>query len=309
MKDKKMQKLIVILGATATGKTDLGIWLAKKYNGEIVSADSRLVYKEMNVGTAKPKNENGKVFVSGGIEHYMIGTMSLKKIYNAASYKKKAISEIKKIGKRNKNAFLVGGTGLYIDAVVNNIDFPGIKTDEKLRGRLEKKTLEELVCEYTKLDPLGIEKIDKKNKRRLIRAIEVCKLSGKSFWENRRLESPIFDCLEVGIEVERDELLDRIKKRTRKMIKMGLKDEAIPLIKKYGDIPPLQTIGYQEWKDFALKNISKKELQEIEEKIILNTNKFSKRQVTWFKRNKKIHWVKTKKEAERLVKDFLKRAD
>ncbi|MFA5080423.1 MAG: tRNA (adenosine(37)-N6)-dimethylallyltransferase MiaA [Candidatus Paceibacterota bacterium] len=306
MKDKKLQMLIVILGATATGKTDLGIWLAKKYNGEVVSADSRLVYREMNIGTAKPKNESIGAFVSGGVKHHMINTTSLKKIYNVAIFKERAIKEIKNIGKKNKNAFLVGGTGLYIDAIVNNIDFPVIPPDEELRERLEKKTLEKLFDEYRKLDPLGAEKIDKKNKRRLIRAIEVCKLTGRSFWENRRLESPIFDCLEVGIDVPKEELSSKIKKRINIMFKAGLKDEVLALIKKYGNIPPLQTIGYQEWKNYTAKEISKKDLEEIKERIFLNTNNFSKRQMTWFKRNKNIHWIKTKKEAEKLVKEFLK---
>ncbi|MCK9393448.1 MAG: tRNA (adenosine(37)-N6)-dimethylallyltransferase MiaA [Candidatus Paceibacterota bacterium] len=306
MKNIPKQKLVVILGATAAGKTDLGVWLAKKYNGEVVSADSRLVYREMNIGTAKPKNESSDGFITNGVIHHMINESSLKKIYTAAVFKKRAISEIKKIGRKNKNAFLVGGTGLYIDAVVDNIDFPSILPNNELRNVLEKKTLEELVYEYGLLDPLGVERIDKNNKRRLIRAIEVCRLTGKSFWENRRLNDPIFDCLEIGIKVERDELADRIKKRINRMIKDGLQNEAINLIKKYGEISPLQTIGYQEWKDYITKEIDKKDIEEIKERIFLNTNKFSKRQITWFQKNKKIHWIKTKKEAEKLVKEFLK---
>jgi len=302
----KKQKLVVILGATATGKTDLGIWLAKKFNGEIVSADSRLVYREMDIGTAKPKNESEVGFVSGEIDHHMIDISSLRKIYNVATYKKKAVSEIKKIGKRDKLAFLVGGTGLYIDAIVKNIDFPGIKSDNGLRKELEEKTLDELNNEYEKLDPLGSKEIDKNNKRRLIRAIEVCRLTGKSFWENRRLEEPIFDCLEIGMRIDKEILYTRIAKRIRKMIKMGLEEEAKKLILKYGDVPPLQTIGYQEWREYVDKEIDKKELKQIEERIILNTNKFSKRQNTWFKRDEKICWIESKKEAEKLVKDFLK---
>ncbi|MCK9578242.1 tRNA (adenosine(37)-N6)-dimethylallyltransferase MiaA [bacterium] len=303
--ENKLQKLIVILGPTASGKTDLAIWLANKFDGEIVSADSRLVYKEMNIGTAKPINESKTGYVSGGIEHHMINVSSLKSVYNVATYKERAIKEIKKINKKRKVAFLVGGTGLYIDAIIKNIDFPGIKSDEKIRKILEKKSLEELIKQYKKLDPLGAEKIDCKNKRRLIRAIEVCKLTKSSFWENRRLAEPIFDCLVIGISVKKDLLLARIKKRVRKMIKTGLGDEAFKIIKKYGNIPPLETIGYQEWKGFDNRKIAKKELNEIEDKIILNTNKFAKRQITWFKRDANIKWIETKKEAEKLVKNFL----
>ncbi|MDD5639790.1 MAG: tRNA (adenosine(37)-N6)-dimethylallyltransferase MiaA [Candidatus Pacebacteria bacterium] len=307
MKDKKLQKLIVILGATATGKTDLGIWLAKKYNGEIVSADSRLVYREMNIGTAKPKNESTSTFESGGIKHYMIDIVSLKKTYNAAIYKKEAIKKIKLIQKKGKIPFLVGGTGLYIDGIVKNIDFPEIKPDEKTRLELESKTLEELIDEYKKLDPVGAKNIDCKNKRRLVRAIEVCKLTGKSFWENRCLEEPVFDCLEIGIKVKKEELLKRIEKRVLKMVKNGLRNEAEKLIKKYGNIPPLQTIGYQEWRGSFGKEISKKELKEIEERIVINTNKFAKRQMTWLKRDKEINWIENKKEAEKMIKEFLKK--
>lgn len=306
MKDNELQKIVVIAGPTASGKTDLAIWLAKRFNGEIVSADSRLIYKGMDIGTAKPKNEGVQGYVSGGIEHHMIDVASPKNTYSVAIYKKQAIKEIKKIGKKGKVAFLVGGTGLYVDSIVKNIDFPEIKADEELRKSLDKKNLEELFDEYKKLDPLGAEKIDSKNKRRLIRAIEVCKLTGISFWENRRLERPIFDCLEVGIEVNKDVLLSRIKKRIDKMIKLGLEKEAGKLILKYGDIPPLQTIGYQEWKEYIGKEIDKKELYQIKERIIINTNKFAKRQMTWFKRSIGMKWVGNKKEAEKLVKDFLK---
>ena len=304
-----LPKLVVVLGPTASGKTDLGIWLAKKFDGEIVSADSRLVYKEMNIGTAKPINENGAIYISQGIVHHMIDITTLKKDYNAAVYKKEAIKRIKSIQKKGKIPLLVGGTGLYIDAVVKNIDFPGITQDKKVRQELEEKSLEELFSEYEQLDPLGAEKIDKKNKRRLIRAIEVCKATGNSFWENRRLKRPIFDCLELGIAIEKDILFSRIKKRVDKMIKMGLENEAGKLIKKYGSIPALETIGYQEWKEYVGKDIKKIDLEKIKERIIINTNKFSKRQMTWFKRDENINWIANKKEAQKLVKEFLKRAD
>ncbi|MFA6252514.1 MAG: tRNA (adenosine(37)-N6)-dimethylallyltransferase MiaA [Candidatus Paceibacterota bacterium] len=304
-----LPKLVVVSGPTASGKTDLGIWLAKKFDGEIVSADSRLVYKELDIGTAKPINENGAIFISQGVVHHMIDVTTLKKDYNAAIYKKEAIKKIRSIQKKGKLPFLVGGTGLYIDAVVKNIDFPEISQDKKLRQELEEKSLDELYSEYEQLDPSGAEKIDKKNKRRLIRAIEVCRMTGDSFWENRRLEEPIFDCLELGIAIEKDILFMRIKKRISKMIKMGLENEAKKLIKKYGNVPALETIGYAEWKEYINKNIDKKDLEKIKERMAINTNKFAKRQMTWFKRNKDINWIANKKEAEKLVKQFLKRAD
>lgn len=308
MKTKEKQKLIVILGPTASGKTDLGIHLARKYDGEIVSADSRLVYREMNIGTAKPLKDDpeSKQYIVQGIPHYLIDTNSLKRISNVAIFKKKAVKQIKEIGKNNKQAFLVGGTGLYIDSIVSNLDFPGIVADERLRERLEKKNTAELFSEYQKIDPLGAKNIDKNNKRRLIRALEVCKLSGKSFWENRRLNEPIFDTLKIGIDMEKPVLLEKITKRVKKMIRLGLKDEALSLINKYGNISPLETIGYQEWKDYLKKEeLTKQDLKNIKERMIINTNKFAKRQMTWFKRDPAIHWIRNKKAAQKLINEFL----
>jgi tRNA dimethylallyltransferase len=309
MKTNEKQKLIVILGPTASGKTDLGIHLAKKYDGEIVSADSRLVYKEMDIGTAKPQKDNpeSKQYIVQGIPHHLIDINFLKRVSNVATFKKKAIKQIKEVGKNDKQAFLVGGTGLYIDSITNNLDFPGIIADEKLREKLERQDLQGLFNQYQTIDPIGAENIDKNNRRRLIRAIEVCKLSGKSFWENRRLNEPIFDTLKIGIDIEKSILLERISKRTTKMIRLGLKDEAFSLIKKYGNISPLETIGYQEWKDYLKKEkLTKQDLENIKERIIINTNKFAKRQMTWFKRDPAIHWIKNKTEAQRLINKFLK---
>jgi tRNA dimethylallyltransferase len=302
--EKKKQKLIVILGPTASGKTDLGIYLAKKYNGEIISADSRLVYKNLNIGTAKPEKDNlNKEYLVKGIPHYMIDICPLGKTYNAALFKKKAVKYIKDINKRNKVAFLVGGTGLYIDAIAKNIDFPEIIPDKKLRQELEKKSTESLFEEYKKIDRSGADKIDKNNRRRLIRAIEVCKLSKKSFWENRELKEPIFDILKLGIKIEKEDLLERINKRINKMFKQGLQTEATSLLHKYGNIPPLRTIGYQEW--IGKEKPSKLEIESIKERIVINTNKFAKRQMTWFKRDHDIKWIKDKKEADKLVKEFI----
>ncbi|MDD4409714.1 MAG: tRNA (adenosine(37)-N6)-dimethylallyltransferase MiaA [Candidatus Pacebacteria bacterium] len=307
MKNGPKEKLIVILGPTASGKTDLGIFLAKKYDGEIISADSRLVYEGMDIGTAKPEKDTGtEGYVVKGIPHHLIDICSPKKPFNAALFKKKAIKEIKNIQKKNKNAFMVGGTGLYIDAVANNLDFPKIIADERLREELERTDMDSLFIRYQELDPVGAENIDRKNKRRLIRAIEVCKSTGKSFWENRKLKEPIFDILKIGIVTERESILDRIIRRVDKMLKKGLEEEAACLIGKYGNIPPLQTIGYQEWKDYLEKApLDKTDIALIRERIIINTNKFAKRQMTWFKKDKEIHWIKDKKEASRLVSEFL----
>lgn len=292
----KKSKLIVILGPTASGKSEMALRLAKKFKGEIISADSRQVYKEMDIGTAKLKN-NQKII------HYLIGFKKPNQEFNVALFKKSAIKIIKDIQKRGKTPFLVGGTGLYIKAIVDNLNFPTAAPQLKLREKLEKKSVKDLFKIYKKLDPKGAKFIDKENKRRLIRAIEVCKITGKPFWEQRKKEEPFFEVFQIGIKLPKKTLKKNIEKRVEKMFEDGLEKEARGLVKKYGWIPPLQTIGYQEWKEYFEDKIDREEVRKL---IIQHTNKFSKRQMTWFRKDKRVKWVKNKKEAEKPIKRFLK---
>lgn len=281
-------KLIVVLGPTASGKTDLAIKLAKKYNGELISADSRTIYKELNIGTAKSK-----------YPHYLIDVASLNHDFNVAMYKKEALRIINEIIQKGKQPILVGGTGLYIKSIVENLDFPKVRPDSKLRKELDSKSKKELFNMYRKLDKRGSETIDKNNKRRLIRAIEVCILTQKPFSLQRLKQEPLFDVVQIGIKKTKQELKENIEKRTNKMIEQGLEKEAKKLLSKYSNNPNLNTIGYSEWKN-------KKPLQELKEDINLNTFKFSKRQMTWFKKDKTIKWVKNQKQAEKIINLFLK---
>jgi tRNA dimethylallyltransferase len=295
MKNKSLPKLIVILGPTASGKTDLALKLAKKFKGEIVSADSRQIYKEMDIGTAKPTKKEAR-----GIPCHLTDIIKPNENFNVALYKKLAIEKIINIQKKGKLSFLVGGTGLYTKAVVDNINFPKVLPDKKLRIELENKTAKELFKIYKKLDKKGAKLIDRNNKRRLVRAIEVCKKTGKSFWQERKKQKPIFDVLEIVIKIEKKGLDKKIRKRTEKMINSGLEKEAKKLFKKYGFLPALQTIGYREFNE-------ENSLEKIKEKINLHTLQFTKRQMTWFKKDKKIHWIKNRREAETLIKNFLKK--
>lgn len=276
------EKLIIILGPTASGKTDLAIKLAKKYNGELISADSRTVYKEMTIGTSKPK-----------YPHHLIDIVSLKDNFNVALYKEKAIKIINEIIEKQKTPILVGGTGLYIKAIIDNLDFPKIGPDLKIREDLESKTKEDLFVIYKKLDEEGSKIIDKNNKRRLIRAIEVCLKTEKPFFKFKK--EPLYDTVQIGIKKTKEELRKNIEKRTNQMIKAGLEKEAKKLISKYPNNPNLNTIGYKEWKSDNPK-----------EEIISNTMKFAKRQMTWFKREN-IKWIKNQKQAEKIIKSFLKK--
>ncbi len=291
------EKLVVILGPTASGKTKLAVMLAKKFNGEIVSADSRQVYKGMDIATGKASKKEMRE-----VPHHLIDIINPNEKFNAALYKKLAIKKIKEIHKKGKLPFLVGGTGLYIQAVVDNIDFPKVMPRPELREKLEKKSIEQLFEAYKKLDPKGSETIEKQNKRRLIRAIEVCKATGKTFFEQKKKGKPLFTLLQIGIDLKKQKLETKISQRVGKMFKIGIKQEAKRLIKKYGWISSLQTIGYQEWLPYLNGESDEKETIK---KIVLHTIQFAKRQRTWFKRDKRIIWINSFQTSEKLIRDWL----
>jgi len=316
VKNKSMNKLLVILGPTASGKSDLAIKIAKLFNGEIVSADSRQIYKEMNIGTAKPtKNQKGPYgesqattkiknqnYLVNKIQHHLLDIIEPNKSFSAAQYKELAYKTIRDIQNRGKLPILCGGTGLYISSVIEDWQFPKVPPQEKLRKELEEKSVEQLFEIYQKLDLNGAKFIDKKNKRRLIRAIEVCKTNNKSFRQQRKSGKLSFDSLLIGIKLPKEELKKRIAKRIKKMIQTGLETEVKTLVKKYGWISSLKTIGYQEWKEYSNKNINKKEVQDL---IELHTIQYSKRQMTWFKKMKNVNWIDNQKEANALVQTWI----
>lgn len=289
-----MNKLLIILGPTASGKSDLAIKIAKLFNGEIISADSRQIYKEMNIGTAKPSKDK--------IQYHLLDIMEPDKRFSAAQYKELACKAIEDIQNRNKLPILCGGTGLYISSIIENWQFPKVPPQKKLRKELEKESAEQLFKIYQKLDAKGAKSIDEKNKRRLIRAIEVCKTNNKPFWRQRKSIKSSFDTLLIGIKLPKKELKERIAKRIKKMIKMGLETEVKTLLKKYGWIPFLQTIGYQEWKEYFDNKINKKEVKNL---IELHTIQYSKRQMTWFKKMKNVIWIDNQKEANALVQTWI----
>lgn len=299
MRSQRKNKLIVILGPTASGKTDLSVKLAKKYDGEIISADSRQIYKEMDVGTAKITQK--EMF---GIPHHLIDIVKPDKTITLSQYKQKAVKIIKDIQSRGKIPFFVGGTGLYIQAVVENLFIPKIKPDENLRKTLEQKTNTQLLKQLKKLDPQTTAIIDPKNKRRIIRALEVSILSGKPFSFLRTKGRPIFDTIQIGINVSRGILYKRINQRVEQQVKSGLIEEVKKLGAKYGwNFPSMSGIGYKEFKLFIENNATLKKSKNL---LKQNTRNYAKRQMTWFKKNKTIHWIKNEKEAKKLIKDFLK---
>jgi tRNA dimethylallyltransferase len=297
LKKKKInKKLIVVLGPTASGKSELAIKLAKKFNGEIISADSRQIYKDLNIGTGKVTKKE-----MGGIHHHLLDAVSPKRIFTSVQYQKLALKTINKIFKKNKIPILVGGTGFYIQVVVDGIIIPRVKPDWKLKEKLEKKSVEELFNKLKRLDPKRTKNIDDKNKRRIIRALEIILKTKRSIPEIHKNPLP-YPVLILGINLSKQELEKRIEKRIKKMFKLGLEKEVKNLVKKYDWILPSQTIGYQEWNEYFKGKINKERVKEL---IILHTKQLAKRQMTWFRRDKRIYWIKNYKQAKKLLKKFL----
>lgn len=301
-----MNKLIVILGPTASGKTDLAIKLARKFNGEIVCADSRQIYAGMSIGTASPNlpgTDPGRAYRGPSpvtMRHHLFHIVSPKKTFNVAQYQKLAIKTIKDIQKRGKIPFLVGGTAFYLYSVVENWQFPESKANPALRKKLEGKSSAQLFKILRKLDKVRAESIDKNNPRRLIRAIEMAKELGQA---PAIIKKPQFDCLVLGLNPGPEKLKKRIQKRTKKMFKLGLEKEVKALVKKYGWTAVLQnTIGYAEWKEFHSFLQGRSETPSL---IETHTLQLAKRQMTWFKRDKKIRWVKSQRQATALIKKFI----
>jgi len=295
-------KVIVIVGPTASGKTALSLALAKKFNGEIISADSRQIYRGMDLGTAKATPKERKE-----IKHYLIDIKNPDQDYSVGQFKKDAIKATGQILKKGKLPIVVGGTGLYISALVNNLEFPKVKEDKKLRAKLEaeikKYGLAYLFDKLIKLDPEALYIVDPKNPRRVVRALEVALISGKPFTALRKKGKPLFDFLLIGLNPPVEVLKKRIAGRIREMTKDGLVKELKGLVKKYGyKAKPFDAIGYREIIDYLNGKIS---LEEAINTISQNTLLYAKRQMTWFKRDKRIKWLENYEEADKLIKNWL----
>lgn len=291
-------KLIVILGPTASGKTSLAIKLAQLFNGEIISADSRQIYKNMTIGTAKPSKDE-----LGAIKHHLIDCVKPDHNFTLAEFIRRANKHILAIQKKGKLPFLVGGTGLYISAIVDNYDLPKGKIDLRLRQRLETKSKDELLEYLQELDPETAQTIDN-NPRRLIRALEYVIINNKSYSKNQSSKASPYDILQIGINIQQPELNKRIEQRTNQMIEEGLVKETKKLLNKYDNtLPSINTIGYQEIISYLNNEI---DLNQAIDLIKIHTRQYAKRQMTWFKRDKRINWIQFNWEAESILRKFLK---
>ena len=300
-----MEKVIVICGPTASGKTSLSIELAKKINGEIVSCDSMQIYKDMTIGTAKPTVQEMQ-----GIKHYLIDFVSPDIRYSVADYKKDAINAIKEILSKGKVPIIVGGTGLYLESLIYGIEFNEIEVDLEYRKELEKiekeKGLEELYEMAEAIDKQAMEKISHQDRKRICRVLEIYHSTGKTKTQ-LEIESikngPDYDYLLFGINFEREILYDRINKRVDIMIEAGLIDEVKTLLKKYNYFPTaMQGLGYKEVVDYLKGNTTKEEMIE---KIKMETRRYAKRQLTWFRKYKNIIWLDGQNDVQNNLKIIL----
>ena len=287
-----MQKVVVICGPTASGKTALSIELTKKINGEIVSADSMQIYDEMNIGTAKPDQEEMQ-----GIKHYLIGNIKPTKRYSVSEFKKDAISAIKEIVSKEKMPIVVGGTGLYVNSLVYGIDYPEIQTNLEYRKELEKiveeKGLQYLFEKAVEIDKEAMKNISPNDKKRILRVLEIYKETGKTKTElerESRKNGIPYDYKIFAINMPREILYDRINRRVDIMIEKGLIDEVSSLYEKYGEslLTSMQAIGYKEVVEFLKGNCTKEEMIE---KIKMETRRYAKRQLTWFRKIENIQWL------------------
>ncbi len=284
-------KVIVICGPTASGKTALSIELAKKINGEIVSADSMQIYKDMDIGTAKPTKQE-----MGEIKHYLLDFVSPEDRYSVAQYKQDAKNAIKEIINKGKTPIIVGGTGLYVDSLIYEIEYNDIKLDEEYRKKLEKiaeeQGLEELYKKAVEIDPEAMKKISQNDKKRIMRVLEIYNSTGKTKTEQEKesRKNPVeYDYRVFAINWDREILYQRINKRVDIMVEQGLIEEVKEILNKYDKFPTaMQGLGYKEVVDY-LNGIYTKE--EMIEKIKLETRRYAKRQLTWFRKNKQTIWL------------------
>ena len=284
--DKK-KTVVVICGPTASGKTSLGIKIANDINGEIISADSMQIYKDMNIGTAKPTKEEQSM-----AKHYLIDFVPPDKRYSVADFKNDATKTIKEIFKNGKTPIVVGGTGLYINSLVYNIDYNSEgEADLEYRNELEKKDIAELYEIAKKIDDEALNKISPNDKKRIMRIIEIYHSTGKTKTELEKesIKKNEYDYKIFVLNRDRQKLYERINLRVNMMINDGLRNEVQDLLKKYDNFPTaFQGLGYKEVKEYLDGKLTKEEMIE---KIKQESRRYAKRQITWFKRYKNAIWL------------------
>ncbi len=297
----KKKTLISIVGPTAIGKTALSIELAKAHKCEIISADSRQFFKEMSIGTAKPSLEE-----MDGVVHHFVDCISIDEFYTAGQFEKDVMGKLSELFEKQDVAIMVGGSGLYVNAVLAGIDeIPSnLELRNELNQELEEKGLRHMQQKLKKLDYEHFKFMDKQNPQRLVRAIEVCLITGKKYSDlrNQTAKKREFDIIQVGITADREIIYDRINQRVDKMVNDGLVEEVTGLFAQK-ELNSLNTVGYKEIFNHLEGEC---ELDFAIEKIKQNTRNFAKRQLTWFKKDEKTKWFDIMNEKDKLTKHIEK---
>lgn len=310
MQPEELPKLIAIVGPTGSGKSDLALDIAHQHKGELVSADSRQIYKGLDIGSAKDpgvwrKDEDGvERYMLNGVAEHLVDLIDPNEEFSVGLYQKRAFEAIDDILSRKRQPILVGGTGLYIQSIIDNLQFPDVAPNQVLRDRLAKKSLADLQAAYKACDPVGALSIDHNNRRRLIRAIEVCWVKQKPFSEVQGKGPSKYKTLQLGFDLMREQLYTRLDRRAIGMIEEGLVDEVRDLLDDGADPrkSALSGIGYREVVSFLQGYINEEEMVE---QIQRNTRRLAKRQMAWFRRDANIVWVKSTEEALEHVQTFL----
>ena len=281
-------RLIVILGPTASGKTNLAIRLAEHLHTEIISADSRQIYKEISIGTARPEKEDLEK-----ITHHFIASHSIHDYYNASMFEEEVLTLLSTQFKQHKNILMVGGSGMYINAVCSGIDeLPSVDQDirEKLRKQYEEEGIESLRMQLKIIDPVYYDTVDLKNPNRILKGLEISIMTGQPYssFLTHTKKARDFDIIKIGLKLDRELLYSRINQRVDEMISQGLIEEAREMY-PFKTLNALNTVGYKELFMYFDNLISKEEAIEL---LKRNTRRFAKRQITWFQRDKDIHWFK-----------------
>jgi len=309
---RALPRVLCIIGPTSSGKTLLGIRLAKAFAGEVINADARQVYRQFDIGTGKPIG--GKRTSKGGrsmylfedVPHYLMDYLPPTEALTVAEWRDKALIAIRGIKKRGRLPIVVGGTGLYIQALVDNYIIPSVPPQESFRKAMENKPLAELVKLLLRIDPEAEKLVDLKNPRRVLRALEVTTFTGKPFTSQKRSAKPVINAFLVAFKREREELRERINQAVEAYVEAGWLDE-IRRLRKSGiawEAPAMTSIGYRELGAYLRGETTLEKAIELTKRA---TWHYAKRQLTWFKRDQRIHWITTEEEAEALVGKWLKR--
>lgn len=285
--------LIAVVGPTAVGKTAVAQRIAEQYNGEIITADSRTIYRGLDIGTAKPTFSRGEAATCGcdhffgSVRHHLINIINPDERFSVVEFQTRAERCLAVILEQKKTPIVCGGTGLYVSSLIDPVSFSLLETAPELRVMLEQKPLPELIALLETKDPATASKVDLKNPRRVVRALEIILATHKPRQPLAKRELPFIPCM-IGLSLPLTTLRERIAERIETQLKLGLEKEAFVLSERYGwDAPALSAIGYREWRPYATGEVTR---TEVIARLQIDTRQYAKRQDTWFKRDKRIQW-------------------